>query len=456
MQIIIFLENMEKTFKVILGAGESGVGAALLAKKQGFNVFVSELGKISEHYKEILEDNKIIFEEGKHTEKVILMAEEVIKSPGIPEKAPIITKIREEGIRIISEIEFAARYTKAKLIGITGTNGKTTTTLLTYHLMKNAGLNVGMAGNVGESFAESVSKDKFDWYVLEVSSFQLDDCYDFTPNIAILLNITPDHLDRYNKEMQNYIDAKFRMFQSMDENHTLIYNAEDKNTIKQMKEDEPFATLKPINAKWYDDKSIVIPVGTINKLQKKAIKFDNLPLVGRHNQLNISAAITVAMMAGVSEEQVREGLKTFKNTAHRLEKVVEINGITFVNDSKATNVDSVFYALGSYEQPIIWIAGGIDKGNDYKQIEAIVSKNVKGLVCMGKDNTKLYKFFKGKVPNIADTTDIKSAVKRAFSFAEKGDVVLLSPACSSFDLFKNYEDRGEQFKNLCLELTNGK
>jgi UDP-N-acetylmuramoylalanine--D-glutamate ligase len=444
---------MEKTFKVILGAGESGVGAALLAKKQGFNVFVSELGKISNSYKEILENNNIVFEEGKHSEKVILMAEEVIKSPGIPEKSPIITRIREEGIRIISEIEFAARYTKAKLIGITGTNGKTTTTLLTYHLMKSAGLKVGIAGNVGKSFAESVSKDQFDWYVLEVSSFQLDDCYEFTPNIAILLNITPDHLDRYNKDMQNYIDAKFRLMQNMEESQVLLYNGEDKIIAKQMKEDEPFATLKPINSKWYDGKNIVIPVGTLAKTQKEAIKFDNLPIPGRHNQLNACAAITAAMLAGVTAEQVREGLKTFTNTAHRLEKVVEINGVVCINDSKATNVDAVYYALGSYEQPIIWIAGGTDKGNDYKQIEELVGKNVKALVCMGKDNTKLYKFFKGKVPAIADTTDIKSAVKRAFSYAEKGDIILLSPACASFDLFKNYEDRGEQFKAICLELA---
>lgn len=444
---------MEKTFKVILGAGESGVGAALLAKKKGFNVFVSELGKISNHYKDILEDNKIVFEEGKHTEKVILMAEEIIKSPGIPEKAPIITRIREEGIRIISEIEFAARYTKAKMIGITGTNGKTTTTLLTYHLMKHAGLNVGVAGNVGKSFAESVCSNKFDWYVLEVSSFQLDDCYEFTPQIAILLNITPDHLDRYAKSMQNYIDAKFRLTQNMDENQLLIYNADDKVIAKQIKEEEPFSSLQAINGKWYDGKDIIIPAGTLGKTQKNAIKFDNLPIVGRHNQLNASAAITAVMLAGVSEEQVREGLETFKNTSHRLEKVAEINGVTFINDSKATNVDAVYYALGSYEQPIVWIAGGIDKGNDYKQIEELVGKNVKALVCMGKDNTKLYKFFKGKVANIADTTDIKSAVKRAIGFAEKGDIVLLSPACASFDLFKNYEDRGEQFKALCLEIS---
>lgn len=443
---------MDKTFKVVLGAGESGVGAALLAKKKGFNVFVSELGKIADDYKEILEDNKIVFEEGKHTEKVILMAEEVIKSPGIPEKAPIITRLREEGIKVISEIEFAARYTKAKMIAITGTNGKTTTTLLTYHLLKNAGFNVGVAGNVGESFAASVAKDNFDWYVLEVSSFQLDDCYEFTPDVAIMLNITPDHLDRYGKDMQNYIDAKFRLMQNMDEQHTFIYNADDKNIAKQMKEDEPFATLLPITEKWFEGKNIAIPAKTIKK-QTKAITFDNLPIPGRHNQLNISAAITAALLTGAKEEQIKEGLKTFKNTAHRLEKIVEINGITFINDSKATNVDAVYYALGSYDQPIIWIAGGIDKGNDYKQIEALVAKNVKALVCIGKDNTKLLKFFKGKVGKIADTTDIKTAIKRAFGFAEAGDIILLSPACASFDLFKNYEDRGEQFRELCLELA---
>jgi UDP-N-acetylmuramoylalanine--D-glutamate ligase len=443
---------MDKKFKVVLGAGESGVGAALLAKKQGFNVFVSELGKIADHYKEILEDNKIVFEEGKHTDKVILMAEEVIKSPGIPEKAPIVTKIREEGIKLVSEIEFAARYTKAKIIAITGTNGKTTTTLLTYHLLKNAGLNVGIAGNVGKSFAESVAKDKFDWYVVEVSSFQLDDCYEFKPDIAIMLNITPDHLDRYGKDMQNYIDAKFRIAQNMEEEQTFIYNADDKYTAKQVKEEEPFATLLPITQKWYADKNITIPAKTL-KGQAKALVFDNLPLVGKHNQLNMSAAITAAMLAGVKENQIQEHLKTFQNIAHRLEKVTEINGITFVNDSKATNVDSVFYALGSYEQPIIWIAGGVDKGNDYKQIEALVQKNVKALVCMGNDNTKLIKFFKGKVPKIADTTDLQTAIKRAFSLAEKGDIVLLSPACASFDLFKNYEDRGEQFKKECLALV---
>jgi UDP-N-acetylmuramoylalanine--D-glutamate ligase len=441
-----------ENFKAILGAGESGVGAALLAKSKGFKVFVSELGKVADKYKKILEENEIVFEEGKHTEKVILMADEVIKSPGIPESAPIIRKIRDEAIRIISEIEFAARYTKAKIIGITGTNGKTTTTLLTYHLMKSAGLNVGIAGNVGNSFAEAVLQTKHDWYVVEVSSFQLDDCYEFAPQIGILLNITPDHLDRYDKDMQNYIDAKFRLIQSMEEDNILIYNADDKYIAKEIKLEEPFAACKPITEKWFKDKGIEIPAGTLGKKQTKALLFEALPIVGKHNQLNASAAITAAMLAGVTKEQVEEGLKTFTNIAHRLELVTEIKGVKFINDSKATNVDAVFYALDSYDAPIVWIAGGTDKGNDYKQIEALVQKNVKALVCMGKDNRKIYQFFKDKVGKIADTTDIKSAVKKAFDFAEAGDVVLLSPACASFDLFKNYEDRGDKFRAACKEL----
>ncbi len=440
-------------FKVVLGAGESGVGAALLAKAKGFKVFVSELGKIEQKYKQILEDNQIVYEEGKHTEKVILMANEVIKSPGIPEAAPIIRLIRDEAIRIISEIEFAARHTKAKIIGITGTNGKTTTTLLTYHLLKSAGINVGLAGNVGNSFAEAVLTTKHDWYVVEVSSFQLDDCYEFAPHIGMLLNITPDHLDRYEKDMQNYIDAKFRLIQSMEEEHILLYNADDKHIAKEIKLEEPFATCKPINEKWFTGKGITIPAGTLDKKQTKPIVFDELPIPGKHNQLNASAAITAALLAGATADQIREGLKTFKNTSHRLEPVVEINGVRFINDSKATNVDAVFYALGSYDAPIIWIAGGTDKGNDYKQIEELARKNVKALVCMGKDNSKIYKFFKDKVPQIADTNDVKTAVQRAFEFAKAGDVVLLSPACASFDLFKNYEDRGEKFKAACKALT---
>jgi UDP-N-acetylmuramoylalanine--D-glutamate ligase len=442
-----------ENFKVILGAGESGVGAALLAKAKGFKVFVSELGKIEDKYKKILEENQIVFEEGKHTDRVILMAEEVIKSPGIPESAPIIRAIREEAIRIISEIEFASRHTKAKIIGITGTNGKTTTTLLTYHLLKTAGINVGLAGNVGNSFAEAVLTTQHDWYVVEVSSFQLDDCYEFAPHIGMLLNITPDHLDRYEKDMQNYVDAKFRLIQSMEEEHTLIYNAEDKFIAKEIKLEEPFATCKPINEKWFVGKGVSIPAGTVNKKQTKPLVFEELPIPGKHNQLNASAAITATLLAGATADQIKEGLKTFKNTAHRLESVVEINGIRFVNDSKATNVDAVFYALGSYDAPIVWIAGGTDKGNDYKQIEELVRGNVKALVCMGKDNRKIYHFFKDKVAKIADTADIQSAVKRAFEFAEKGDVVLLSPACASFDLFKNYEDRGEKFKVACRALA---
>jgi UDP-N-acetylmuramoylalanine--D-glutamate ligase len=444
---------MKDTFKVILGAGESGVGAALLAKAKGFKVFVSELGKISDEAKAILDKNQIVYEEGKHTEGVILQADEIIKSPGIPEKSPIVMRIRDEGIRLISEIEFAARYTQAKIIAITGTNGKTTTTLLTYHLLKNAGFDVGVAGNVGNSFAAELLKGDHDWFVLEVSSFQLDDCYDFQPKIGVLLNITPDHLDRYEKDIQNYVDAKMRIQQSMDETNYFIFNAQDLHTVKAVKAEEPFAKMKPISSKWFDEKAIVIPAKTISSSQTKSIRIDNLPLPGEHNQLNIASAVTAALLAGADVEKVKAALQTFKNVPHRLEKVVEINGITFVNDSKATNVDAVFYALGSYEAPIIWIAGGTDKGNDYKQIEDLVKKNVKALICMGKDNSKIYRFFSGKVKKIADTNSLQDALKKAYQYANKGDVVLLSPACASFDLFKNYEDRGDQFKKACLELA---
>jgi UDP-N-acetylmuramoylalanine--D-glutamate ligase len=439
--------KMEMAKIVILGSGESGVGAALLAKAKGFEVFVSDKGAIANKYKNILIDNNIAFEENKHSESAILDANEVVKSPGIPDKTEIIKKLQALKKPIISEIELAARYTKAKLIAITGSNGKTTTTLLTYHLLKTAGLNVGLAGNIGESFAKQVIEDNFDYFVLELSSFQLDNMYKFKANIAILLNITPDHLDRYNYDFEQYVNSKFRVIQNMGPNETLIYFAENQAIKKRLAETNPNVQLLPVALN--TSCTAVIHGSSTEIIQDKTtINIENLPLKGPHNTINMMCALLVAQKLGINHNTIMLGLETFENAAHRLEPVGSIGGVSYINDSKATNVDSVYYALGSFNQPIVLIMGGVDKGNDYTQIQTLVMQKVKALVCMGVDNSKLISFFGDKLKHIADTHTIAEALWAAKEYALPGDIVLLSPACASFDLFNNYEDRGNQFRAL--------
>ncbi|WP_409012546.1 UDP-N-acetylmuramoyl-L-alanine--D-glutamate ligase [Dyadobacter sp. Leaf189] len=441
---------------VILGGGESGVGAAILAKSKGFDVFLSDKGKLQDKYSQVLLEENIAFEHEKHTTENILDAQLVVKSPGIPDTAPLIVALRKKGIPVISEIEFASRYTRAKLIAITGSNGKTTTTLLTYHLLKNAGLHAGLAGNIGDSFAWQVATQDFDYYVLEISSFQLDNIVSFHPAISILLNITPDHLDRYRYDFQNYIDSKFNIIRNQNEDDYFIY-FEDSEVIKAelSKRNPPvkkvgFSLTRPvIPGSWLRDHVIVSQVND----EVYETDFSQLPLKGPHNAVNSMAAIIVAQLLHIDHVKITEGLKSFKNAPHRLEVVEEIDGVTYVNDSKATNVDSVFYALGSYSQPVILIAGGVDKGNDYSQIEALVSNKVKGLIVLGKDREKLVQYFTGIVPTIFETDNIREAVEKAREWAVDKDIVLLSPACASFDLFKNYEDRGEQFKAAVRNLV---
>lgn len=442
---------------VILGGGESGTGAALLAKAKGMDVFVSDQGTLKERYKKELTENSIEFEEGQHSEDRILKATLIIKSPGIPDKTEIVKKAKSKKIHIIDEIEFACRYIKGKVIAITGTNGKTTTTLLTYHLLKNADKKVALAGNVGESLARKVASGEYDWYVVEISSFQLDGTVTFHPHIGVLLNITPDHLDRYNNKMANYINSKFRLVKNMTSKDYFVYYADDSISGPEAKQRtmeayrvEISLDHEAITSAHYDGKKMAFQFG------KKSFKIAqaDTTLKGKHNLINMMAAVSAAYLAKVPDSKIREGLKTFKNAPHRLESIAMINGVEFVNDSKATNVDSVVYALGSYEKPLVWIAGGIDKGNDYNLIKAEVAKKVKSLICLGKDNDKLKKFFGRVVPSIQETQSVKELVHLAMQSASKGDVVLLSPACASFDLFKNYEDRGNQFREAVLELKD--
>ncbi|MBD2699056.1 UDP-N-acetylmuramoyl-L-alanine--D-glutamate ligase [Spirosoma sp. BT702] len=440
---------------VVLGGGESGVGAALLAQAKGFSVFLSDKGALKESYRTTLEKAGIPFEEGTHTEARILAADEVIKSPGIPEKAPLVQQLRAQKTPVISEIEFAARYTKAKLIGITGSNGKTTTTLLIYHLLKTAGLNVGLAGNVGDSFAEQVIADTFDYYVLELSSFQLDDMYDVHLDVMLLLNITPDHLDRYAYNFQNYIDSKFRILQNACPDDTFIYFAESQPIQEELTKRSTVANRLPVSLQ-----SPVTPGGYVQNGQLIAqttthsftLTQADTPLRGPHNAINMLSAILVAQTLDVTNEAIIAGLKSFQNAAHRLEPAGTIDEIQFINDSKATNVDSVFYALSSMETPTIWIAGGQDKGNDYSQLDDVVRQKVKALICLGIDNHKLVEHFGSKIPLIFETQQVEEAVAKGLEWGESGDVVLLSPACASFDLFKNYEDRGNQFKEAVRKL----
>ncbi|WP_345268401.1 UDP-N-acetylmuramoyl-L-alanine--D-glutamate ligase [Nibrella viscosa] len=444
---------------VVLGGGESGVGAALLGQAKGFDVFVSDKGPLLDNYRAVLRDAGIPFEEGHHTEARILQADEVVKSPGIPEKVPLVQQLKAKGIPVISEIELAARYTRAKLIGITGSNGKTTTTLLIYHLLKTAGLNVGLAGNIGDSFARQVIDDTFDYYVLELSSFQLDDMYQTRLHTAILLNITPDHLDRYEYNFQHYVNSKFRILQNMQPQDNFIYFRENPAIADELAKRSPDVNRLPVSLEQAVNPGGYLQNGRlIAGYGEQAFNLDmaELPLKGPHNAINMLSAILAAQSVGVNSEAIAEGLGTFKNAAHRLEPTGTVNGVQFINDSKATNVDSVFYALASMEVPTIWIAGGLDKGNDYSQLDRLVRQKVKALICLGKDNRKLTEYFTGIVPLVYETQDMKDAVAKGLAWAQPGDVVLLSPACASFDLFRNYEDRGNQFKEAVQRLVDSR
>jgi len=440
--------NNEKKI-VVLGAAESGVGTAILAQKQGFNVFVSDFGKISDRYKKELTERNIPYEEGCHTQEIIFSASEVVKSPGIPDKVTIVSGIKEQDIPVISEIEFASRFTNAKMICITGTNGKTTTTLLIYHILQKAGLNVGLAGNVGKSFARQVAEENFDYYVLELSSFQLDGCYNFKADIAILTNITPDHLDRYDYNLQNYIDSKFRIIQNQGPADAFIYCADDMLTMQEVVKREfkmqsfPFSINQKDGMNAYIENNNLI-IQTHNQTLNMSIQ--ELALQGKHNLYNSMASGIASRILEIRKEVVRESFSDFENIEHRLEFVNSVHGIDFINDSKATNVNSTWYALESLQSPIIWIAGGVDKGNDYSMLTELVQNRVKVLICLGTENKKLIKAFKEIVPVIIETASADEAVQAAYRLGKKGDTVLLSPCCASFDLFENYEDRGRQFK----------
>lgn len=435
---------------VVLGGGESGVGAAVLAKVKGMDVFLSDMGMISEKYKSILNQHEISWEEGQHTQELILNADEVVKSPGIPPTTPLMQKITELGIPVISEIEFAGRYTDAKMVCITGSNGKTTTTLLIYHILKQAGLNVGLAGNVGQSLAYQVATADHDVYVIELSSFQLENMYDFKANIAVIMNITPDHMDRYDYKMENYVAAKFRILQNQTKEDYFIYWQGDPVIAAQIAQLNIEAQLMPFNedklydsAAWVDGK--LVHFSTPQDVWE--IPREDLALKGLHNLYNSMAAGLSASLLNIKKEKIRESLQDFEAVEHRLEHVATINGVRYINDSKATNVNSTWYALESMTSPTVLILGGKDKGNDYSEIEELVKNRVKAIVCMGKDNSKLLDFFKGKVAEIHDTHSIEEAVDVCHRIATDGDTVLLSPCCASFDLFKSYEDRGMQFKS---------
>lgn len=440
---------------VILGGGESGVGTAILGLKKGYDVFVSDFGNITPHYKEVLNKHGVTWEESQHTEALILNADVVMKSPGIPDTAPLVKKLVEKGIKVISEIEFAAQFTNAKIIAITGSNGKTTTTLLTYHVLKAGGLNVGIAGNIGKSFAQQVAEKNFDYYVLEISSFQLDGIRSFKPHIAIITNISPDHLDRYEYKFENYINSKFRITMNQDQNDYLIYDNDDavisswldSNTINAVK--TPFSLEKElIKGSFVANKNIK------NNLKKEELEMpiEELSIQGKHNIKNAMAATSVAQLLNIRKQTIRESLASFQGVPHRLEKVSKIQGVQYINDSKATNVNATFFALESMSQPTVWIVGGVDKGNDYTELFSLVREKVKAIICLGTDNTKIIKHFEGLVDFIYETGSMDQAVSTASQLAEAGDTVLLAPACASFDLFKNYEDRGDQFKQAVLKL----
>ncbi|WP_341214627.1 UDP-N-acetylmuramoyl-L-alanine--D-glutamate ligase [uncultured Wocania sp.] len=439
---------------VVLGAGESGVGAALLGKAKGYQVFVSDNQKIKEKYKQVLIHNEIEWEDEKHSEDKILNANIVMKSPGIPNKVPLVKQIHEKGITVVSEIEFASKFTKACIVGITGSNGKTTTATLTHHILKQE-LNVGLAGNIGDSFAKQILEDDFENYVLEISSFQLDDIVDFKPKIAVITNITPDHLDRYDYQFENYIASKFRIAMNQTKDDYLIYDADDEVITNHLKNNPaqskllPFSLTKTIeNGAYLDKEEIIITIDNNQIIMPTT----NLALEGKHNIKNAMAASTVAHLLKIRKQTIRESLENFQGVEHRLEHVLKINKVQYINDSKATNVNATYYALESMDAPTVWIVGGVDKGNNYEELFQFVNEKVKAIICLGVDNEKLINTFGGMVDIIIETQFMSEAVKIAYKVAEAGDSVLLSPACASFDLFENYEDRGRQFKNAVRNL----
>ncbi|MBT8254769.1 MAG: UDP-N-acetylmuramoyl-L-alanine--D-glutamate ligase [Flavobacteriaceae bacterium] len=440
---------------VVLGAGESGVGTAVLGKQKGYEVFVSDYGSIKQKYKDVLIHHEIEWEEGNHSEDLILSADLVMKSPGISDTVKIVKALRSKGVPVISEIEFAGKYTDAKIVGITGSNGKTTTTMLCYHILKQGGLNVGIAGNIGDSFAMSVARDSFDYYVLELSSFQLDGIELFRPQIGVITNITPDHLDRYDYKFENYVEAKFRIAMNQTEADFFIYDADDEVIEAYLSDNDIQSTLVPFSLKkeldygvYYKNESITIKIDNSEHIMPTT----NLALEGKHNIKNAMAASAVAQLFNIRNLTIRESLETFQGAEHRLERVLRINKVEYINDSKATNVNATYYALESMDTPTVWIVGGEDKGNDYSQLYPFINEKVKAIICLGVDNKKLFENFGKMVDIIVETQFMSEAVKIAYKIAEAGDSVLLSPACASFDLFENYEDRGRQFKEAVRKL----
>jgi UDP-N-acetylmuramoylalanine--D-glutamate ligase len=440
---------------VVLGGGESGVGTAILGLKEGYEVFVSDKGEIKEKYKNVLEHFGINWEEGSHSEEKVLSADLVMKSPGIPDSVPLVRQLVANGIPVISEIEFAARYTKAVIIGITGSNGKTTTTMLTYHILKQAGYHVGMAGNIGDSFAKMVAEQSYEYYVLEISSFQLDGIIKFRPHIGILTNITPDHLDRYEYDFNKYIASKFRIGMNQTQEDYFVYDGDDEVITEYLTKHPMKARKLPYSFKRQSEQGTYLEnrqfvIKTANDTME--MTSDSLALEGKHNLKNTMAAITAAKLVGIRKEVIRESIQNFQGAPHRLEKVLKIHHVQYINDSKATNVNATYYALDSMTTPTVWIVGGIDKGNDYKALMPLVREKVKAIVCLGLDNSKIKDAFGNVVDLVVETYAMSEAVKVAYKIAERGDTVLLSPACASFDLFKNYEDRGDQFKEAIKNL----
>ncbi|MBD0836328.1 UDP-N-acetylmuramoyl-L-alanine--D-glutamate ligase [Aestuariibaculum suncheonense] len=445
---------MAKQRIVILGGGESGVGTALLAKVKGYEVFVSDKGKIKDKYRQVLIHNEIEWEDEMHSEAKILNADIVMKSPGIPDKAPLVMQIREKGIQVVSEIEFASKFTKATIVGITGSNGKTTTSTLTHYILKQE-LNVGLGGNIGDSFAKQVLEHNYPNYVLEISSFQLDDIETFKPKIAVLLNVTPDHLDRYDYKFENYIASKFRIAENQTKEDYLIYDADDEVITNWLKRHPVQSTLLPFSitkkvekGAYLEEEKMIIAIDN-NQIHMST---NNLALEGKHNIKNAMAASTVAHLLKIRKQTIRESLESFQGVEHRLEQVLKINKVQYINDSKATNVNATYYALESMDAPTVWIVGGVDKGNNYEELFAFVNEKVKAIICLGVDNEKLIETFGGMVDTMVETQSMSDAVKMAYKLSESGDNVLLSPACASFDLFENYEDRGRQFKEAVRNL----
>ncbi len=439
----------------VLGGGESGIGTALLGKVNGYEVFVSDNGIISDSYKQVLINNDIQFEENGHSESLLLSADVVMKSPGIPETVSIVQVLIDNGVSVISEIEFATQFTTALIVGITGSNGKTTTTMLTHHILNKEKFNVGIAGNIGKSYALQVANDKYEMYVLELSSFQLDGIKDFAPHIAIITNITPDHLDRYDYKLESYIDSKFRITMNQTENDYLIYDADDEIILNWLKNNNTKAQLLPFSLEKTFEKGAHIEEDNIiinTNTDKLKMEITSLALQGKHNLKNSMAAAMTAQLLKVRKQTIRESLEDFEGAEHRLERVLKINGVEYINDSKATNVNATFYALDSMNSPTVWIVGGVDKGNDYFDLMPLVREKVKAIICLGVDNQKIIQAFGSVIDLVVETAGAEEAVKVAYKIAEKGDSVLLSPACASFDLFENYEDRGRQFKNAIREL----